>query len=690
MAAPLSPAGVWQALRWPTKSDAIFSAKALIATTLALFIGFSQNLANPYWSALTVYIVMLQPQSGAIRTKAIYRVVGTVLGGAAVLAAVALFADHEAMLVFVAILIVLASVYGRMIDRTPRAYTWFTIGLTAGFIAFNNLMQPNQIFDLTAARVAEITLAVLAVAAVDSVISPTRIMPQFESDMEDWRQKARGWVTDILNRVDGGSDPGQERVHVRERLRGLVGAVQNLDQLAIQLPYDIVDRPPRRRDVNILRRTIMYLISDMASLEDWTVELREGGGPDPALAVTIGAVARWLNEEDERTQADCLTMIDRTAERFAQRTDWNGLVQIGYCDRLAQFVRHWGDFRKLIAVIRQDEALPRHLLEDAKAARPVRAYDYLLTLRDIAPMALALFGVAGLWYWTAFASGGGALLFAFLSCVFILGKPQQMRSVIGLVMWFSCAFALVFAYNFAVLPTVSSFVPLMAVLALALFPLGMVYSMTIAGLLICVLGFAFLGLQNAYSADFERSLLSLGAAGAGVSFAAASLHLLSYNRSRFLARRQVRAIWTDIADLATARRVPDRNRFLLLTIDRLALALPEIDMLEDGEPLKHVDAIDDLRVGLNLLTLRNQDQAFAPDFADRFGRLRQSIAEEFRQLRIGDRLAREPLELSRQLVRDVVHSHGTKEPERLRALVGLTIALAPSVTPFAEEGAGGA
>ena len=32
MAAPLSPAGVWQALRWPTKSDAIFSAKALIAT----------------------------------------------------------------------------------------------------------------------------------------------------------------------------------------------------------------------------------------------------------------------------------------------------------------------------------------------------------------------------------------------------------------------------------------------------------------------------------------------------------------------------------------------------------------------------------------------------------------------------------------------------------------------------------
>ena len=113
-------------------------------------------------------------------------------------------------------------------------------------------------------------------------------------------------------------------------------------------------------------------------------------------------------------------------------------------------------------------------------------------------------------------------------------------------------------------------------------------------------------------------------------------------------------------------------------------------MLEDGEPLKHVDAIDDLRVGLNLLTLRDQEQAFAPDFADRFGRLRQSIAEEFRQLRIGDRLAREPLELSRQLVRDVVHSHGTKEPERLRALVGLTIALAPSVTPFAEEGAGGA
>src|SRR5262249_1171741 len=60
----------------------IFSINCYIATILALFIAFSLDLKTPAWAMLTVYLTS-QPLSGALRAKAVYRVIGTFIGGAA-------------------------------------------------------------------------------------------------------------------------------------------------------------------------------------------------------------------------------------------------------------------------------------------------------------------------------------------------------------------------------------------------------------------------------------------------------------------------------------------------------------------------------------------------------------------------------------------------------------------------------
>ena len=65
----------------------IFSVNCYIATILALFISFSLDLKSPAWAMLTVYLTS-QPLSGALRGKAIYRVIGTFVGGAAMVAIV--------------------------------------------------------------------------------------------------------------------------------------------------------------------------------------------------------------------------------------------------------------------------------------------------------------------------------------------------------------------------------------------------------------------------------------------------------------------------------------------------------------------------------------------------------------------------------------------------------------------------
>ena len=65
----------------------IFSVNCYIATILALFISFSLDLKTPAWAMITVYLTS-QPLSGALRAKAVYRVIGTFVGGAAMVAIV--------------------------------------------------------------------------------------------------------------------------------------------------------------------------------------------------------------------------------------------------------------------------------------------------------------------------------------------------------------------------------------------------------------------------------------------------------------------------------------------------------------------------------------------------------------------------------------------------------------------------
>ncbi len=65
----------------------VFSVNCFVAGMLALFIAFSLNLESPSWALTTVYITST-PLSGAVRAKARFRIFGTILGAAAMLAIV--------------------------------------------------------------------------------------------------------------------------------------------------------------------------------------------------------------------------------------------------------------------------------------------------------------------------------------------------------------------------------------------------------------------------------------------------------------------------------------------------------------------------------------------------------------------------------------------------------------------------
>ena len=69
----MQPVAPWQIL---------FSLKAFAAAMLALYVAYSLNLERPYWAMTTVYVVS-QPFTGAIRSKGVFRLGGTITGAAA-------------------------------------------------------------------------------------------------------------------------------------------------------------------------------------------------------------------------------------------------------------------------------------------------------------------------------------------------------------------------------------------------------------------------------------------------------------------------------------------------------------------------------------------------------------------------------------------------------------------------------
>ena len=63
----------------PSKMDFIFAVKTFIAGMLALYIAFCLDLTYPMWAIGTVMIIV-NPYSGMVSSKAVYRLFGTAAG----------------------------------------------------------------------------------------------------------------------------------------------------------------------------------------------------------------------------------------------------------------------------------------------------------------------------------------------------------------------------------------------------------------------------------------------------------------------------------------------------------------------------------------------------------------------------------------------------------------------------------
>jgi uncharacterized membrane protein YccC len=138
-----------------------------LACWLAAVLAFALHLDNPWWAAISAWVVA-NPERFALLDKAGNRIVGTLVG--CVLGYwLALWCEGRSILQLVAMFIIAAlGVYGRF--RSARSYAWI-IGSVGGLAIFSTSMEtPREIYHFALFRTCEVICGVVASTFIEILL----------------------------------------------------------------------------------------------------------------------------------------------------------------------------------------------------------------------------------------------------------------------------------------------------------------------------------------------------------------------------------------------------------------------------------------------------------------------------------------------------------------------------------------
>ncbi|MDN0073724.1 FUSC family protein [Crenobacter sp. SG2303] len=666
----------------PTWRDWLFSAKAFTAAMLALYIALMLDLPRPYWAMATVYIVS-HPLTGATRSKALYRVCGTLLGAAAAVVFVPLFVNAPVLLSLVVSLWMGTLLSISLLDRTPRNYVFMLAAYTLLIIGLPSVFQPETVFDTAVARSEEILVGIGCASVVATLIFPNKVAPVLSARLDAWLKDAALWAAESLSPALAAAS---DRPASRHRLAADILA---LDHLITQLTHDSGSASTVRH-ARELRGRMSMLLPILSSLTETTVTLRKlpQGIPselsrlmdDIALWMTRGGdAARLLHELEDAT---------KTGE-----PGWDALLVSHAKTRLCSLIHLWQDCLSLQRMIAVGEAGEhwQPAYRRWEVGGKTRHYDYGMLLFTAGMATLGIFCMCLIWIGLGWDDGvSGVILGAIVCCVFAsLDEPAPLIKAFFTLTCVSIALSAVLL--FAMIPAAHEFEMLVAMLALPFLGIGVLMVQPQFGVLAMLLAMNtanFLGLQDTYSANFTVFINSNLAGGAGVLFALVWTLVTRPFGTELAIRRLVHSSWKALAQMAAGARLDNYANLIAWMLDCLSLLMPRLaasghDTLTDG--------FSELRVGFSALDLQRDEHGLDEPARSLIQQVLQSVAEHYRccaderrALTVSPRLAANIDAALRAVSRET----GPAAREALQALVELRITLLPDAAPLTADHSG--
>ena len=612
----------------------IFSVNCYIATILTMFIAFSLDLKSPGWAMTTVYLTS-QPLSGVLRAKAVYRAIGTFVGGAAMVAIVPNLVDAPELTTLAIILWVALCVFVSLLDRTPRSYMFVLSGYTAALIGFPSVLAPGTVFDTAVSRIEEITLGVVCAAIVHSLIFPKSALSAFREKLRGTMDDARRWIADGMVQ--------QATPEAETDRRRLAADISELYLLATSLRFDT---SPVRPDIGIIRafdRKMVALLPLMTAIEDRLSVLRRIEPLDARLSEMLAGVRDWLELKapgDRRRAAELKEALVAATPAVGPQSSWADLVTVSLTVRLIELIESWQACLGFAAYLADPAQTPGPELRAAAAQigpKPMHTDPGIALLSALAA-AMAMGLCAFFWIATAWPEGASAIAIAAVACTLFASLDDPTPVLRNLTALLALSIPIVIVYQFFVLPAIGGFELLSLVLAFVLIPAGLLMAIPAYAPIGLALALGFtveMSLQTTYTADLAVILNSNSAIVLGALAGLVVTRLMRVIGTQTSAQRLMRATYRDLAGLADGIALPTRDQWSSRMLDRVALLLYRQRRSEPRPPHEFADALQDLRLGINIIETHSMAPQMSEPAQKALAAMFVGLAPHFRRLAHG-------------------------------------------------------
>ncbi len=305
-------------------NDALFTLKAFLSAIMAYYIALRIGLERPYWAIITSYIVA-QPLAGAVSSKAIFRLFGTVVGALVAIVLVPTLGNVPELLCLALAAWLGLCTYVALLDRTPRAYTFLLAGYTAGIIALPTVDVPATIFTVASLRTQEIAIGIISATLVHSLVFPRTVSARMMARIDVILADAERWTRDSLTHQ-------QSDVLVARDRRQLATDIHELHQLSAHLPFESSRHRLKAGMLRALETQLCLLLPLASAVEDRVQQLQVNGGlPSPVKELLEDAVL-WLAGAEQgctMSEVDILRRRARACEPdCAKFVPWKAALEL--------------------------------------------------------------------------------------------------------------------------------------------------------------------------------------------------------------------------------------------------------------------------------------------------------------------------------------------------------------------------
>lgn len=586
-----------------SREELLFSLKSFAAAMLALYLASRFGLPRPFWAMMTTYIVT-HPLVGNVRSKALYRFLGTLLGCAAAVALVPSLSASPELLSLALALWVGLCLYYSLLDRSPRSYIFMLGGYSAAMIGFPLVEAPAAMFDTAIARVTEIGLGILSASLVHSIVLPVGLASSVLGVMDRALGDARQWLSDLLHAKWNDEQIAADR-------QRLALDITQLRLLSTHVPFDTTNLRWTAVAIGALQDRISALIPALSAVDDRLGALSKtaGGIPNDIIA-TLARHTSWLDSIATKVKANEAYAGFHAIGEAPAASPWVRALRIDLAIRLQELVAGWRACNALRSDIEAGlTGVAAPLRRNTALGSRVLHFDRGIAMRSAITAVLATGICCALWIATGWHSGSGMAMSAAVFCSFFATMDDPvpaMHKFITALLW---SLPVSVLYVLGVMPLAHDF----GMLALCIAPLFLVVGCYMArpASSLAALGMFFgvagtLALQDTANADLVSFISSNLALFLGALIAARVTALVRSVSRDWTSERIRRATWSDLAELATHQQdAGAHDVFIGRMLDRISLLVPRVSPNGADEVRITLDgALRQLRLGADIAALR--------------------------------------------------------------------------------------